>query len=281
MPKRKGVPPDKKSFLKMPIVNGSYVAESLPDSRQAQQQVFGSYSKRDMNDYSAAAYNYLMKQQEQAYNLELWHLMNEYNSPSAQMQRYQDAGLNPNLIYGQQNTASAPASASSASFRTGNVQSRQQQNALNMIGQFRNIVQSAWETYKYFTPYERNMRSFDQMLGGLNLRRSQADVDYLEYLTYGINARDPVHGPEYVPGSPRAQMYNLDANTKQAQYDRLVALANMIPDQIARTQALEELDRKRLSILQGQNDAVLNIHTGNSTVDSWLKALMYFAMSKL
>lgn len=33
-------------------------------------------------------------------NLELWHLQQEYNTPSAQMQRYLDAGLNPNLIYG-------------------------------------------------------------------------------------------------------------------------------------------------------------------------------------
>lgn len=29
----------------------------------------------------------------------------EYNSPAAQMQRFKDAGLNPNLIYGQSNTA--------------------------------------------------------------------------------------------------------------------------------------------------------------------------------
>lgn len=29
--------------------------------------------------------------------------MNQYNSPEAQMRRYKDAGLNPNLIYGQQN----------------------------------------------------------------------------------------------------------------------------------------------------------------------------------
>lgn len=32
-----------------------------------------------------------------------WHLQNEYNSPQAQMQRFRDAGLNPNLIYGQSN----------------------------------------------------------------------------------------------------------------------------------------------------------------------------------
>lgn len=32
-----------------------------------------------------------------------WNMMNEYNSPAAQMQRFKAAGLNPNLIYGQQN----------------------------------------------------------------------------------------------------------------------------------------------------------------------------------
>lgn len=37
-------------------------------------------------------------------NIEMWRMENEYNSPRAQMQRFQEAGLNPNLIYGQQNT---------------------------------------------------------------------------------------------------------------------------------------------------------------------------------
>jgi|SRR5690625_3834110 len=32
---------------------------------------------------------------------EMWHMMNEYNSPKAQMERFAEAGLNPNLIYGQ------------------------------------------------------------------------------------------------------------------------------------------------------------------------------------
>jgi hypothetical protein len=37
--------------------------------------------------------------------LDDWNRQNEYNSPAAQMQRYKDAGLSPNLIYGQTNTA--------------------------------------------------------------------------------------------------------------------------------------------------------------------------------
>lgn len=47
-----------------------------------------------------AALGYQNKQ-----NIKLWNMQNEYNSPKAQMQRYIDAGLNPNLIYSQQNTA--------------------------------------------------------------------------------------------------------------------------------------------------------------------------------
>ena len=34
-------------------------------------------------------------------NLEMWNLQNEYNTPTMQMQRFKEAGLNPHLIYGQ------------------------------------------------------------------------------------------------------------------------------------------------------------------------------------
>jgi len=40
-------------------------------------------------------------------NLDFWNLQNTYNSPQAQMQRFQEAGLNPNLIYGQGNSGNA------------------------------------------------------------------------------------------------------------------------------------------------------------------------------
>lgn len=274
----------------MPIVNGTYVNDTLfpGDSSTRNQsgwieQAFGpgKFSSRDWSDTKTAAYNYLLKQQEQAYNLELWNLQNEYNSPAAQMKRYQDAGLNPNLIYGQSNEASAPASASASPFRSGGTHARTMQNAINTIGAFRQIVESAFEAYQYFSPYARNMRSFDQEQAGINIRRSQAEADWIDYLTYNRHSYDDPASLDRVPGSYRAQMYNLDANSKEAAYNRMKAMANMIPDQQARTQALKALDDKRLSILQGQNDAILNIHTGNETVDAWLKALMYFAMSKL
>lgn len=45
----------------------------------------------------------------QRYNERMWNLNNEYNSPAAQMQRYSDAGLNPNLVYGQGSNGNATA----------------------------------------------------------------------------------------------------------------------------------------------------------------------------
>lgn len=48
----------------------------------------------------------LAKQQNQ-WNIEQWNRENVYNTPAAQMARYKDAGLNSDLIYGQQNLAAS------------------------------------------------------------------------------------------------------------------------------------------------------------------------------
>lgn len=43
-----------------------------------------------------------------------WAMQNEYNSPRMQMQRYQEAGLNPHLIYGQSNEGAVVRSSSAS-----------------------------------------------------------------------------------------------------------------------------------------------------------------------
>lgn len=66
----------------------------------------------DFSGAESAFFNFWQQQQQNAYELELWNLANKYNSPEQQMARYQAAGLNPNLAYGQMPQTS-PASASS------------------------------------------------------------------------------------------------------------------------------------------------------------------------
>lgn len=272
----------------MPIVNGSYVFDSLPQSKGNTwtNQAFGQNNNlggRDWSDTTTAAYNYLMKQQEQAYNLELWKLNNEYNSPAAQMQRYQDAGLNPNLIYGQQNTASAPASASAAPFRSGGTQSKRTANAINMINQFGQIVKQAKDIYDYATygAPERQV-SLDTARWNQNLiiQRGQAQAYENMWQQYMLGLMEPGTAAE-IANSPRGKMQSISYDTKQAQIDRMQAYIKMIPDQQARLAALTALDEYRLRILQGQNDAVLNLHTGNETADAFLRAFIYFGMSKI
>lgn len=59
----------------------------------------GNMNKKS-REFSREMYNV-----QKADNLEFWNMQNAYNSPAEQMARFKAAGLNPNLIYGQQNTA--------------------------------------------------------------------------------------------------------------------------------------------------------------------------------
>lgn len=52
-------------------------------------------------------YNKQLQDQQNQFNLDMWNLQNEYNSPQAQMKRYEEAGLNPALIYSQGNPGNA------------------------------------------------------------------------------------------------------------------------------------------------------------------------------
>lgn len=54
-----------------------------------------------MNNSSQLSYAKEMYEKQRADALADWNMQNAYNSPSSQMARFKEAGLNPNLIYGQ------------------------------------------------------------------------------------------------------------------------------------------------------------------------------------
>lgn len=61
---------------------------------------FGSQQMTNAQSMELAEYQYQK-------NLEMWNRQNEYNAPTAQMQRLKDAGLNPNLVYGNGSVGNA------------------------------------------------------------------------------------------------------------------------------------------------------------------------------
>lgn len=52
-------------------------------------------------------------------DIDFWNMQNQYNSPEEQMKRYEAAGLNKNLIYGQSNTSSGSVSSTPATIDAG------------------------------------------------------------------------------------------------------------------------------------------------------------------
>lgn len=108
----------------------------------------------DMSGTQSNFFNYWMQQQQQATDLELWNLQNEYNSPKNQMLRYQQAGLNPNLIYSQSNTASSPASSPSPiPAKATNFKAQNTLGALDSAGRIisglNNVLGQVQQTYDY------------------------------------------------------------------------------------------------------------------------------------
>lgn len=96
-----------------PLVGGSLIAGfgSLLNSG------FGMAAQRNANirNMQLAKYqnNWQTAENEKAYarSVEMWNMQNRYNSPTAQMSRLRQAGLNPNLAYGSGVTGNSAGSA--------------------------------------------------------------------------------------------------------------------------------------------------------------------------
>lgn len=92
------------------VTAGATVAGAVNSRKQrewqsqenARQQQFQASQAEKQRKYETQMY-----ERQQADALTQWQRQNDYDSPTAQMQRFRDAGLNPNLIYGQMSQGSA------------------------------------------------------------------------------------------------------------------------------------------------------------------------------
>lgn len=95
------------SYIGGAIISGLSNLMGIGISEANQREAMQEYNRGQME---------LAKYQNE-WNLAQWERENSYNSPIQQMQRYREAGLNPNLIYGQQNLSAASPSAAGANLK--------------------------------------------------------------------------------------------------------------------------------------------------------------------
>lgn len=95
--------------MPFPVAAGVAAAASLLGSG-AQVYAQGKMNKKTRR------WNEKMYGIQRADSISDWHMQNAYNSPEAQMSRYKEAGLNPNLIYGQSNEGGVVRSSSPGSW---------------------------------------------------------------------------------------------------------------------------------------------------------------------
>ena len=86
---------------------GSIVGSAIGANAQRQANIQNMQLAKYQNNWQTA-------ENDKAWNrsIEMWNMQNQYNSPTAQMSRLRQAGLNPNLVYGSgvtgNNAGSAP-----------------------------------------------------------------------------------------------------------------------------------------------------------------------------
>ncbi|WNK13892.1 MAG: DNA pilot protein [Microvirus sp.] len=111
---------------------------------------------------------------------EMFNLSNEYNSPSAQMARYKQAGLNPNLIYGQGSPGNAP---NVLPQYRGAQLSANYKAPINVAGALNNAIETKLALQRL-----ANEREQGKILQSEAVKKSvEADEwkDYWRYKTYG------------------------------------------------------------------------------------------------
>lgn len=90
-------------MLSTAIGVASSIAGNVASNKNIDTQIAAQQYENEKN----REYNLNLAKMQNQWNIDQWNRENAYNSPAAQMARYKAAGLNSDLIYGQQNLSAA------------------------------------------------------------------------------------------------------------------------------------------------------------------------------
>lgn len=211
---------------------------------------------------------------------------NEYNAPSAQMQRLEEAGLNPNLVYGsaapsgQSGNASSPSGVANpgASFSTPDVvagalriqqmeQSKAQENMLNAQASYFNAMAER-TSYRYQEVIDQEIQEstsrINKIASDIKVNKSQASYNMaLSALAVADEAykRGEIDLQKYRGQQIIAQtmLFMNDAHLKSAQYSYVgqLTLNEQIQFELLKIQKQYDAIMKSTPLAEKQKEAQL------------------------
>lgn len=244
------------------------------------------------------ARDYMAMHYQNAYNTALMNYQNEYNSPLQQMLRYQEAGLNPFLA---QNDAGNMGSAipgasprgSAAATPSGTEIAGSVSQGINALA---NVLRTAQGVYDY-VQYGRPLQEFNLGISGNQLMKSRFEADSAQAMARSREAEmawsrywnlgeegytDPANGVMLMSETPRARYMEMSTERMSAQIEQLKSLVDVLyPSQKQANEARAALNDYQKQVMQGQNDAILSIDTGDPQRDAILKQVLFWLGNKL
>lgn len=244
----------------MPTDNSANIAAAATlASATINANAVGQANKRGV-EYAREAYALQRKDA-----LEFWNIQNRYNSPEAQMARFKNAGLNPNLIYGQGNSGNSSAP-DVPQFRPPEVKAHQagnniQAGALAYMNALYDLKIKAAQAdnlsaQNAVIKQDAVLRGVQIALGEVNRQRSVFDLDYLTEMR-GTNAdirKEELR--QLTSGIQIAQDANARAAVSQAMSlneagERIKTM------QLGRQYTIEDMQRIRATVSNLQKDGTL------------------------
>lgn len=147
------------------------------------------------------------KQQQRAnqFNIDMWNRQNAYNTPAEQMRRFKEAGLNPNLIYGQGNSGNA---SNAPQFEQLAEQGYTPLDLGNSVSNFRSI-------------YDLRMQNvqMDRLQAQIELDKQSAIVKNLEGISKAMENEKLSASLPYAKDMARLSFEALDASVKKTLAD--------------------------------------------------------------
>lgn len=169
-------------------------------------------------------------------DVEMWEKNNEYNSPKSQMERYQQAGLNPNLVYG------SPAV-------SGNATSMPSYDAPEM-GAYTDFGDLGASSFFNSYVQGKQQENSDKLTeSNYELQKTQAAVNRIEAINKFIESKGKV-----IDNLEKLRSHDFNKSVEGILRDGLVKANNKTDKEIDLIQSNIDVNHGRMNLMQRQAD---------------------------